>query len=253
MIKKIIAIIFLGLVLSACSVSTQEESVDSVILERYGMFTMPEYAFQKITITKEGILYETFNYDNNKTGETFTEFNSDEFENLVKTLNSANFKNLDDTYNSETPVADVGAGKITIKYGSSTKIIEVDPYIQHGNNEQIVKIIGIISEVTQNAKFPQIERPPIVTLKYEGKQCIEEPWEVWYSKGEINYIVEPSSEQLILDYYSNKEIGIYEIRTLNHDSVCEACEVCVDYEYYEVDIYENELENFLNESWVLIE
>ncbi len=252
--KTFIFILFASILLASCSVlNTQEEKISSITIERYGMFTMQEYAFQKITINETSVLYETFYPNLTKTGEAFTNLTQDQFNSLTQTLNEIDFKSLNPKYSSETPVADVGGGKITISYDDSSKIIEIDPFISHGNPIEISKLIDSIQEITNNANFPQREELKTLTLKYQGVQCEDEFFETWYKEGNINYVQEPTNEHLILDYYSSKGIGIFEIRTLENGAVCEACGVCSDNNYFEIDVYENQLEEFELDGWVLVE
>lgn len=255
--KLLISILLIAsIIFASCSVQNNsasvEEKISKITLERYGMFTMPEYAFQKITISKTNITYETFNYDKNKTGETITLINESDFYTLVNVLNKNEFQSLNDEYNSDTPVADVGDGKITITYSNSEKIVEVAPYIQNGNPEEITEIMNVLQEIVNKAEFPKRDEPNLVTLKYEGKQCIDEPWDKWYSEGNINYFTAPTEDQLILDYYSNKGIGIYDIEKINNGIVCQACEVCASQYSFQVRIYETEVESFISDNWKII-
>lgn len=248
--KTFIIIIGVFLILfAACTTQPQEqESIDKVVLERYGMFTMPEFGQQIITITSEGMLYETFYYNGNKTGETFTEFTGNEFEELTNSIESNNFFELEDKYVSEVQVADVGDGKITVTKGLNSKTVEVAPFISEGNPSEIRKIIEALYEAINKGELPTLEETQ--TLTFQGMQCESEPWEEWYKENGHEYIQEPTQSQLIIDYYGSQGINIVDLREFQHENVCQACSVCPDITYYEVDVSQDNVEVLNSDGWV---
>lgn len=241
-----ILIIFIG----GCSQIKPEnnyEKIEKIVLERSEMFTLSEYAIQNITITKDGILYETFYPNGTKYVETYTKFESNEFNSLIEVLKTNNGLLLNEKYVSEILVADVGKGIIYISGEGIDKQVEINPYIQDGNPNEVKNIMDEIDKLISNAKSPFFIT---VTMKYQGKQCIDEPWDIWYKEGNINFIKEPTTSELISAYYSSKGIEIMNLKEFDNGIVCQACEVCPDQYSYEVDVYKNIASQLLNEGWI---
>jgi hypothetical protein len=252
--KRTIIALLLGVLLlfGACTLDTEEEnsySLDTQItLERYGMFTMPEYARQIITINSSGVLYETFYYNETKSGEAFTPQSEEEFRTLLSSLEKLDLSSLHEKYESSIPVADVGDGLITIQDGEESYSVEISPYISQGNPQEIEDLINAIQVSLENAEFPQ----RTLEMKYVGKQCIDEPWQVWYKEGNINYIQAPSQEQLILDYYASQDIEIKKIQTHETGPICRACGICADSEYFTINVSQGFVSELEAENWEII-
>lgn len=250
--KKSFLIILGLLLLSACSneiITTQDNST-IITLERSGMFTMPEFAIQKITITNKGLLYQTFHYGGNLTNEAYTEFENNEYDKIQNVISKNEFFNLKDIYKSEINIADIGQGIITVQTNDKEKSITINPYIGNGNPNQISNIINTIDDLIAKANSPFTYN---VYLTFQGKQCEENPWDIWYRESGINYIKAPTQEELIKDYYASKEITIKEVTILNNGAVCEACNICPQHNYFEIEIDNHTDINKLEEdNWKII-
>lgn len=62
-----------------------------------------------------------------------------------------------------------------------------------------------------------------VTLSFTPEQCEEYVWDQWYADGYIQYVQEPTQEQLIEDYYANNGI-LADIDRVESDMMtCQAC------------------------------
>lgn len=249
-IKNIIALLLVSLlVFAGCSTQSVSQDDNTIVLERYGMFTLPEYQFQKVIITKNNITFETFGPDMNRTGIVSNNISEEKFNSLLQVFNE--FETFDKKYTSDVPIADIGAGNITYKDHE----IVIDPYVAQGNPQKIASIVNTLNDfIATNVKFPESPQEPsdVTTLEYRGKACVDEPWEVWYSEGNINYAVEPTQEQLIVDHYASKNISIETIQTLDAGPTCKACEVCADSVYFEIEVTSS-IDELQEEGWVIIE
>ena len=76
-------------IIGGCSIGFEKkEKLSSnenitIILERSGAFTMPEYSISKYTITSEGVKYETFYYNMTQSGESFVKFENGEYKSIL--------------------------------------------------------------------------------------------------------------------------------------------------------------------------
>lgn len=261
--KSIIKYLFvLGMVVfafSGCSLNdVSKENLENMtfILDRSGTFTMEKYAFSRITITKDGLLYETFNSKMNITGSAFTEFENGEFEGLVKILEDNNYRSLKDRYTSDIMVADIGLGNITIINGEYVKNIVIDPYISEGNPKEIRVLVNYLNSLLVDVNSPfdfGNNNENSVIMKYVGKQCEGDIWDEWYSKGEINYVSEPTKEQLILDYYSFVGVDVINVEEHSNGVVCEACLVCPAYNYYTIEVNEEFVDLLSKDNWNIVD
>lgn len=237
--------------LSACTQTntpTNENSLENatITLERTGMFTMPEYVIQRITIDNKGLTYETFSYENESTNSVYTQFKSDEYQQLITILENNNFFNLEDEYNSSVQVADIGQGIITVTTPNNEKSILINPYIQDSNPAQITNIMTKLDELINNANSPFEQ---VISLTYQGLQCEDEPWDVWYSEGNIKFIKAPTEQELIIAYYSSKNIEIKNIEEFSAGIVCQACSVCPDSNYYVATINQDNKDILIADGW----
>ena len=248
--KKTIIAAIIGILalFAACTIPQDNKDYDNstIILERSGTFTLPEYAIQKVTITQEGLLHETYYGNGTLSYSAYTEFTSNEYQQLIQTFQNSNFLELNNQYNSSIQVADVGLGIITLITHNATKEVTINPYIQEGNPNEITNIMEKLNNIINSAESPY--NLPVL-LTYQGIQCIEDPWETWYSEGNINFIQEPTEEELIQAYYSSKNVSINTIDTLSNEMVCEACEICPKQNYFEITIDKEHKDIFLQDGW----
>jgi len=75
------------------------------------------------------------------------------------------------------------------------------------------------------------------TLTFQPMQCEQNPWDVWYADGNVQFVDAPTQAQLIMTYYAEEhDINILSARLVETDRmVCEACGVCPTQHYYEVN------------------
>lgn len=217
-----------------------------ITLERSEMYTMQEYAIQKITIDKNGLLYETFYPNQTLSHSTYTKFEKGEYEELILVLKENKFENLRNKYESDVMIADIGKGVITISNKQNSHSIEINPYTSNGNIREISKIMAKIDELISNAKSPFQTN---IKLKYSGVQCQEELWYKWYKEGNIRYVMAPTEKQLIGDYYSNKEIDIISIEEKSNGMVCQGCDICPKDKYYIIEINNYDQEYLIEDGW----
>jgi len=255
---RLILITLILLVIAGCSTNTditppQEDKIVKIEYDTYGGFVAIEHAFMNITIDEEGLLFQTYSGFGNLTFSEYTKFEFEEFEKLVKVLEDNDAKNLQDRYESDILVADAGSSKITIHYKNSTKVIVIEPNIYEGNPDEIKNINEAIQKLLVNANSPfnGNNNVDLVYLSYQGMQCVDEPWEVWYAKGEIQFIKAPTTKELIFAYYSSKNIDIINLEQFSNEAVCQACEVCPDINYFEIEVDSLFLEELIEEGWII--
>lgn len=252
-------IIFVIFAFAGCASQVDEKNNETkadiyensqVILERSEMFTMEEYAIQKITIDEKGLLYETFYPNLTLSHSTYTKFENNEYKKLVEVMKKNNFEHLDKNYNSDVMVADVGKGVITVKNNVISKTVEINPYIKDGYPSSISNIMSKIDEITSNAKSPF---KFTVNLKYQGVQCEKEVWQKWYEEGNIRYVKAPTEKELITDYYASKEIQMISLEEKSNEMVCEACSTCSKDKYYIIEVNNYDRDYLLENGWKELE
>jgi hypothetical protein len=143
--KIIITILTLTMLLfTACTPNSNViENQDKITIERTGMYTLPEYAHNLVTINKSGIETKLSHYNGTLTKREFIEFKNNEFEQIKKILNENNFQNLNPEYNSEVLISDIGQGIITY----NNKSVNINPYISRGNPTEIQNILNNITSI----------------------------------------------------------------------------------------------------------
>lgn len=88
-------------------------------------------------------------------------------------------------------------------------------------------------------------------ITYAQNQCEQEPWNQWYQEGNIQFIKEPSQEELIETYYGQEyDIQITNIkRVTKNETVCQACNICPKSYYFVVDVSTDNLEEIQTLGW----
>lgn len=264
----IIGLLAVTILFSGCSVSTStngEERESRIILERYGMFTLPEFQFQRVTITPNQITFETFGPEMNRTGMTNNSLSNETYRELEEYF--LGFSKLDSSYSSDIPIADIGAGNITYITQNGSYSVIVDPWVSRGNPEEIGIIVDVLNEfIASNVQFPSREgnesgnqesetkgdnesRGDLFSMEYHGKACIEEPWEEWYSQGNINYVQAPTQTQLIIDYYANSGLELQNLEEISSGPTCKACEICADSTYFQAEVTASTYDILQEEGW----
>lgn len=91
------------------------------------------------------------------------------------------------------------------------------------------------NEVTQEllsgepAEEPGIptESQETVSLHFQPMQCENYSWDDWYTEGNVNYVTEPSTQQLVGNYYANEHGIPVEVERIDSDMMtCQACNTC---------------------------
>lgn len=261
----IIGLLAVTILLSGCSVSTstnEEERESKIVLERYGMYTLPEFQFQRVTITSSQITFETFGPDMNRTGFTNNSISQENFEELQ--THFSGFTNLQSNYNSEVPIADIGAGNITYINENGSYSVIVDPWVSRGNPDEISTIVTALNQfISENIHFPSGDEEEsgnpenngsetnLVSVEYRGMACVEEPWQEWYNEGGITYVQEPTELQLIIDYYANSGLELQNLEELSSGPTCKACEICADSTYFTAEVTSSTFDILQEEGWVI--
>lgn len=234
---KYLLFIFLIIFSSCSSNDSQEfnENNSSLILERSGMYTLQEFAFQRYELTQNKLNVKIYASNGSLTSEGNFNISSNQSLDIFNYLNSINFESLNSSYNSDVLIADVGQGVFIY----NNKSIEINPYIPRGNPQEISDLIDkfkiLLSSQDLSSLYKLNSNSNEVVYTYQGVQCITEPWQDWYLSGEINYIKEPSEKQLIIDYYAFQGVEIKEVNLINSDLItCQACEVCAKSYSYEI-------------------
>ena len=259
----IIGLLTMTIILSGCSSNTtsnEEEKDSTIVLERYGMYTMPEFQFQRVTITQNQIVFETFGPEMNRTGMANNSLSPQNYKELEAYFQG--FSQLDASYSSEIPVADIGAGNITYSNENGSYSVLVNPWVSRGNPDKVGDIVNALNEfIASNVQFPSSDvedsgnlddnesRADLLSVEYRGMACVEEPWEVWYSEGNINYVQAPTQTQLIIDYYANSGVEMINLEELSSGPTCKACRVCADSTYFKADVTPSTFEIIQEDGW----
>ena len=81
----------------------------------------------------------------------------------------------------------------------------------------------------------------VVEMKSEQMYCEQAPWQIWYSEGNINFLQEPTEEELAIAYFSTVhgiEISDFSSRSLN-DGMCQ----------YSLKVKETDAETLTGFGW----
>lgn len=92
---------------------------------------------------------------------------------------------------------------------------------------------------------------PEQRVAFSANQCEQEPWNAWYETGEIQFVAEPSQEELIETYYSQEyEIVLTNIeQVMRNETVCQACNICPKSYYFQAQISSDNLEEIQTLGW----
>lgn len=92
-------------------------------------------------------------------------------------------------------------------------------------------------------------------IEYTPMQCQIEPWDSWYAQSDIRFVQEPTSEQLIVLYYSEVYgIELEEVHMLTiNDVTCEACDVCPKGFKFIATVEEESYDKMLELDWQPLE
>lgn len=123
---------------------------------------------------------------------------------------------------------------------------------------RIVIVNGEVVNAVLDERWDMLEQimlsqtgPDSVYVMYAPVQCVDAPWESWYSDGNINYIAEPTDVQLIGDYYANEHnIQVSNIdRVERSEAVCMACESCSRTYYFMAQVSAQDVDIMQEMGW----
>lgn len=88
-------------------------------------------------------------------------------------------------------------------------------------------------EPVNSSADQETNSPGVQTLSFQPMQCEEYAWDEWYAAGEIQYVDEPTTQQLITDYYAQEHAIELDVERVDTDQiVCQACSVCQTSHYF---------------------
>lgn len=87
----------------------------------------------------------------------------------------------------------------------------------------------------------QVMLEETVTMISDEMNCNQTPWQTWYSEGNINFLKEPSEEELIVAYFAT----IYNIEVSDLSSVSLEDEMC----QFTIKIKESDVETLTEIGW----
>jgi uncharacterized protein YcfL len=251
---KLVIFTIMMILFAGCSmqeeIAKSDSFGDSIILERSGMYTLPEFGVQIYTLTQSNLNVRVYHYDGSLTKELNVALHPGTTYSVFEDFERVNFSSLNDRYLSTVNIADVGQG--VLSYNNHSVLIM--PYVGRGNPSEISDLIDsfdtFLSSVNLSEVFVpthDVEEVGVVTYSYTGKQCVDDIWEVWYTKDGFSPYEDRLGEiEVISNYYFNKGIKIEDIKIVESDhATCQACEVCSNSYSYEIQVegYQEILEN----------
>ena len=87
-------------------------------------------------------------------------------------------------------------------------------------------------------------------LSFQPMQCVEYAWDDWYAQGQTQYLTEPTTEELVQDYYAQEhevEIGVALVES--GMASCRACEICATSYYLQATVDEAQADVLRRDGW----
>jgi len=248
--NKIILVLALILLTTACMNAIIISDNAVIKLKTYGGFIAPAYAIQEMTVNRTTVTYRISSKEGNLTKEYIKPINQSTYSNLIQLFRDANFLQLNNSYTSATPVFDVGTTEISLMQDDVNKTVKIEPLAKNIPDG----LLNISEALNQLAEYVKTEEPAIAQLKFQPMQCEQTPWQKWYAEGNIQFIMAPTEKQLVTAYYSNKYgIEIMDFERLEPGlAVCEACSVCPQEYYINVKVKSSDADALIAEGWVRI-
>lgn len=240
---KIVLALLVTLFIVGCSVQeevAQSDSFgDSIVLERSGMYTMPEFGIQIYTLTDSNLNVKVYHYNGSLTKEVNYSLHPGITYKYFEEFERINFTELDDNYRSTVPIADVGQGVVTYNNHS----VLITPYISRGNPSEIADIIESLNSLFQEVNMSNLYQrdnsldedielvvDEVITYTYTGVQCVEEPWNIDSPTREAEWMK-------LQNYYQEQGVEIEMVERIDSDMMqCQACEVCSKGYSFEVQV-----------------
>jgi len=129
-----------------------------------------------------------------------------------------------------------------------------DEAFRKKHKAMLLLAVAVLS-LTVGCVIPEPPPDSHVWANYNPVQCNGNPWEEWYAFGAINYVTEPTQEQLITDYYSI-EHGVQILEVVIYPPppgtvVCEACN-CPRGETVQAKIFRKDMEKMESLGWYFL-
>jgi hypothetical protein len=257
-------LLILTIILSGCNINIKNENTDNkdtavdstvkiltplIKYRTYGGFVPQEMAQQELLIEPDKMIYRTLDYQGVITKQIEKEITKEEYETVLSKFTEFEFTNMRNRYESNIPIADVGSVDITY----ANKVVTLNPDVPSEYPENVQKLREFLAnylfEMSNDKET--VDETDFLTITFQPMQCEKMPWVTWYESGEINYLVEPSQENLITDYYAQKfELNLEIVEQLIFDGgTCEACGVCPTQFYFEAQISNSDLDKAIDAGW----
>ena len=105
---------------------------------------------------------------------------------------------------------------------------------------------------TSNNQTPPTTPSGQVTMTFQPMQCDEYAWDEWYANNEQQYVTEPTTEQLVTDYYSQEhgiELSVQRVDMPSDQAVCQACSICRETYHLEATVSEADTSALEADNW----
>jgi hypothetical protein len=224
------------------NISTVEDwNTAQIYFKTYGGFINPDYAVREFTINKDKIVFEVKSTSGIVKQHLEKNLTKEQFGKITKVFLDNTYFDFDSKYSMQSTVriADIGNAQLMVTTNLRNKTVDFIPYYREGLPSEVKAVLESLDPLfaaVQDLPPIQPKRPANETntslstifISMEPKQCQELAWQKWYSEGHIQFIKEPTEEQLITTYYAQ----VYNITVSNvkkeitSEVVCEACGVC---------------------------
>jgi hypothetical protein len=114
--------------------------------------------------------------------------------------------------------------------------------------KRLTALIGLLLFLGGCTAPPQED---IRTLYYVPMQCESTPWKNWYEKGNLQFVEEPTNEELITTYFGQeKGAEILEVEELERAAVaCQSCNICPKNHFFKAKVQKRAVEILVSEGW----
>jgi hypothetical protein len=326
--KKIPLFLLLAAFMYGCQIDELYTYENAVMeLETYGGLRQSGEAREVIHVEPGEVRYTVYDIDGEISLQAEKTLSEQRYQSVLNSFKESDFFDLNNSYTTDKPVADVGTAELSLISTLNRKTIIIDQFITNGLRQDLVDIIdsmqalvpfvlslskaeteALAEEWIRDAPtysydgrdlrlekhviletFPeqhiltysfesthagygdrsdqivaQVITPHSIEVKimqreitsaiiddrwdelnqmmideltefmFHPVKCVDTPWEEWYKRGNIDFAKEPTDQELITAYYSEKYgIEIKDFERLEPDiAVCQACEVCPRDYYY---------------------
>ncbi len=253
-----VMIALLGAAAIACTPSGQQEFPENPTMtyKTYGGFVMPDHAIREVVVDKDNVVFTIYSSSGSVTEQYSKQLPDGEYDKITGLMKSYNFlqmKNLYEQKKGDPVIADAGNLEISLKSnGQTLKTVKVSPYSYDYMPQGLQMIADEFQSLMEYAQGPII--PNTGLLKYQPVQCVDTPWQEWYSSGVIQFIKEPTDQELITAYYSQKyNITIESAERVDSGlATCQACDVCATSYYFVAEAAQGDAEKLAETGWEIL-